>query len=174
MAFISFVCLISFFFFYFGHICSTSKFLGQGSNLNHSSNLSWCSDNARSLTQWATRELSCLPSFWRYIHQYNVEQRCLEWECLPDLGEETFRFSLSMTLSELFVAVLYQVKKFPRFLLSISTMNGVGFCQMLFCSSKIVMWLLPFILLVCYITMVFARWWISFIFLGYFPLGHSE
>ena len=33
------------------------KFLGQGSNLCHSSNLSCCSDNARSLTHCTTREL---------------------------------------------------------------------------------------------------------------------
>ena len=33
------------------------KFLGQGLNLSHSSNLSCCSDNARSLTCCTTREL---------------------------------------------------------------------------------------------------------------------
>ena len=33
------------------------KFLGQGTNPHHSSNLSLCSDNARSLTHCAAREL---------------------------------------------------------------------------------------------------------------------
>ena len=33
------------------------KFWGQGSNLHHSSDLKHCSDNARSLARWATREL---------------------------------------------------------------------------------------------------------------------
>ena len=33
------------------------KFTGQGSNLRHSSDLSRCSDDARSLTRCATREL---------------------------------------------------------------------------------------------------------------------
>ena len=35
------------------------KFLGQGSNSSHSSNLSCCSDGAGSLTSYTTRELLC-------------------------------------------------------------------------------------------------------------------
>ena len=46
-----------FFFFHFGHIHTISKFLGQGSNLCHSTNPSHCSDLSRSLTCCATREL---------------------------------------------------------------------------------------------------------------------
>ena len=46
-----------FFFFFSGCAYGTWKFLGQGSNLCHSSDLSRCSDNARSLTQYATRKL---------------------------------------------------------------------------------------------------------------------
>ena len=43
-------------FFFFGHIHGIQKFLGQGSNPGHSSNLSHSSDNTGSLTQCATRE----------------------------------------------------------------------------------------------------------------------
>ena len=43
-------------FFFFFWLCP-QKFPGQGSNLCHSSDPSQCSDNARSLTHWATREL---------------------------------------------------------------------------------------------------------------------
>ena len=43
----------------FGGTCSIRKFPGRGSNLRHSSDLSNCSDNARSLICWATRELPC-------------------------------------------------------------------------------------------------------------------
>ena len=39
-----------------GHICSREKFLGQRSNLCHSSDPSHCSDNAESLTCCVTRE----------------------------------------------------------------------------------------------------------------------
>ena len=41
----------------FVHTHSIRKFPGQVSNLQHSSNLSHCSDHARSLTHGATREL---------------------------------------------------------------------------------------------------------------------
>ena len=37
-----------FFFFFFGHTCGMWKFLGQGSNLHHSSDSSHCNDNPRS------------------------------------------------------------------------------------------------------------------------------
>ena len=49
--------LFFFFFFPLGRAHGTWKFWGQGSNLCHCSNLSHSSDNAESLTCWATREL---------------------------------------------------------------------------------------------------------------------
>ena len=52
-----------FFFFkiyFFDYTCSMWRFPGQGSNLSYSSNLSHNSDNARSLTHWATTELLIL------------------------------------------------------------------------------------------------------------------
>ena len=46
----------------FGHIHSMWKVPGQGSHLSHSSNPSWCRDNAGSLIHCATGELLvCLP-----------------------------------------------------------------------------------------------------------------
>ena len=45
-----------FFFSFFGLIWGMWKLPGQGLNLRHSSNLRSCSDNARSLTCYATRE----------------------------------------------------------------------------------------------------------------------
>lgn len=45
------------FFFFFCHTHSMWKFPGQGSNPCHSSDLNHISDNAESLTHWATREL---------------------------------------------------------------------------------------------------------------------
>ena len=51
--FFLFVCL----FFVFGHNQDRWKFLARRSNPCHSSGPSHCSDNARSLTLWATREL---------------------------------------------------------------------------------------------------------------------
>ena len=44
-----------------GYTCSIWKFLGQGWYLCHSSNLSCCSDNARTLTHYTTRELKIQP-----------------------------------------------------------------------------------------------------------------
>ena len=52
LCFFLFVCL-----FVFCHICDMWEFPGQGSNLCHSSNLSHCSDSARSLTGCTMREL---------------------------------------------------------------------------------------------------------------------
>ena len=50
-------CSFSFFFFFFGWTCSKQKFPGQGSNPQHSSNPSHCSDNTWSLTHRVSREL---------------------------------------------------------------------------------------------------------------------
>lgn len=44
-------------FFSFGHIRGMWKFLDQGSNPHHGSNLSPCTDDAGSLTHYATRDL---------------------------------------------------------------------------------------------------------------------
>ena len=46
-----------FFCLFFWRTCGRQKFLSQGWNLHHSSHPSHCSDNARSLTHWATGEL---------------------------------------------------------------------------------------------------------------------
>ena len=54
-----FLLLLVLFIYFFGCACGVWKFLGQGSNLCHSSNLSHCSDNARSLTFCTTKELCC-------------------------------------------------------------------------------------------------------------------
>ena len=54
------ICYQVFYFlciYFFGSTCGIWTFLGQGSNLHHGSNLSCCSDNAGSLTHYATREL---------------------------------------------------------------------------------------------------------------------
>ena len=52
-----FICLQIVCLFVFGHAHGMWKFPGQGSNTQHSSDTSHCSDNARSLTHCATREL---------------------------------------------------------------------------------------------------------------------
>ena len=56
-------------FVFFIHTHGMWKFLGQGSNLHHSSDPSCSRNNARSLTHWATRELlwAFLISFLVYI-----------------------------------------------------------------------------------------------------------
>ena len=49
--FFSFSFLLFFFFFFLGHAYRVWKFTGQGSNPHCNSDLSHCSDNARSLTR---------------------------------------------------------------------------------------------------------------------------
>ena len=62
-------------FFYFSHTCSTWKFPGQGSNLYHNSDLSHCSDIARSLTCHITREfLSISPCVVFHFINYKWSQ----------------------------------------------------------------------------------------------------
>ena len=59
----------------FCHACGMWKFSGQGLNPSHSSSLSHCSDNARSLTHYATKELLyCIlyTSFWEFF----IYSRC--------------------------------------------------------------------------------------------------
>ena len=51
------------FFFFFVFVSSMKKFLGQESNMRHSSDPSHSSDNTKSLTHWATRELPVLHPF---------------------------------------------------------------------------------------------------------------
>ena len=53
-----------FFFFFFGLACGMWKFLGQGLNLCHSSDLSCCSNNGRSLTHCTSRELQREFQLW--------------------------------------------------------------------------------------------------------------
>ena len=62
------------------HAPSMWKIPGQGSNLCHSSNLNCCSDNATSLTHWATRELpvSCVLEQITEAHQASVSM-FLQW-----------------------------------------------------------------------------------------------
>ena len=56
--------LFFYLFIFFGCTCGIWKFLGQGSNLCHSSDQSCCSDNTRSLTCCAIRELPKSFKFW--------------------------------------------------------------------------------------------------------------
>ena len=56
-----------FFFFFSGHIYGMWKFLGQGLNLHHSSDLSHCSGHTRSLTHWAMRELWFFCNFFFFF-----------------------------------------------------------------------------------------------------------
>jgi len=57
-------------FIYLGHAGGMRKFSGQGSNLWHISDLSHSSDNARSLTCFATRELPISPTYVVYPQIY--------------------------------------------------------------------------------------------------------
>ena len=63
-----------FFFFLWYHAHGIWKFQAQGSNLCHSSNQSHSSDNTRSLSHWATRELHPLL---RILDQWSTNL-CLE------------------------------------------------------------------------------------------------
>ena len=56
--------MLVFFFFFFGLACGMWKFLGQGLNLCHSSDLSCCSNNGRSLTHCTSRELQREFQLW--------------------------------------------------------------------------------------------------------------
>ena len=58
-------------FFFFGHAWGRWKFPDQGWNPCHSSNPTHCSDNAGSLTCWATRELQQLI-FYRNTYFMNT------------------------------------------------------------------------------------------------------
>ena len=67
---------------FFGHANGTWNFLGQGSNLHHSSELSHSSDNARSLTHWAPREcqnetFEGLRGEWEFFFSWP----CSTWSC---------------------------------------------------------------------------------------------
>ena len=55
-------CVLYFYFLFFDCTHGMWKFPDQGLNLHHSNNLSHCSDNARSLTFLAARELPCIIS----------------------------------------------------------------------------------------------------------------
>ena len=54
------------------HICCTCKFLGQGLNLHHGSDLSCYSDHNRSLTHCVTRELHLFPFSWWYLREIGI------------------------------------------------------------------------------------------------------
>ena len=71
-----FVSSFFFFSFYLWPCLSIRKFLGQGSNLCHSSNQSCCSDNAGSLTCCATKELWYFVPFygWILFHCVDIAQ----------------------------------------------------------------------------------------------------
>ena len=62
--FLSFICFFFSFFWGGGHSHGIWKFLGQGSNLSHSSDPSPCSDNTGSLTCCTTRELLSIFFFF--------------------------------------------------------------------------------------------------------------
>ena len=73
------------FFFLFGHTCSMRTFLGQGWNLSHSSDQSRSSENARSLTPGATRELPFLPVLIVFLY---IQLLC----CFLDTSLHQFYF----------------------------------------------------------------------------------
>ena len=73
--FLNQVVLFIYLFIYFGCTHGMQKFLGQGSNLLHSSNLSHSSDNAGSLTYWAIRELLNQVIFCCWV----LEIFCIFW-----------------------------------------------------------------------------------------------
>ena len=86
----TFICTISFLhfffsFFFFGCTCSMRKFLSQGSDPRHSSNSCQSSDKARSLTHWATRELSFSFFLFGAAHvAYGTSQaRGWSYSCQP-------------------------------------------------------------------------------------------
>ena len=64
-------------FILFCHICGKWKFPSQGSKFHHSIDPSYSSDNARSLTHWATRELWIFGSF----HPCGCERCCYKYSC---------------------------------------------------------------------------------------------
>ena len=68
-----FIILFYFIFIIFGRAHSMQKFPGQGLNLHCSSNQSHSSDNARSLTHLATREL---PEPWFFNAQKKDNADC--------------------------------------------------------------------------------------------------
>ena len=61
--FFFFLFLLLFFFFFLTMSMACEISPGQGSNLHHSSDPSHCTDNAQSLTCWATRKLQNTLSF---------------------------------------------------------------------------------------------------------------
>ena len=63
------------FIYLFGHVCRMWNFLGQGSNPWHSSDLSRCSDNVRSLTHCATRELQNTICSYMQFTAYSFRER---------------------------------------------------------------------------------------------------
>ena len=68
MYFFSYPQSLFFFFFFFCHSCGVWKFLGQGSNLYHSSHLSHSRDDIGSLTLCTTREFpQCVFARESYI-----------------------------------------------------------------------------------------------------------
>ena len=84
--------------YFFNHAHSMWKFLGQGSNLCHSSNPSCCSGNAESLTCCATRELFIYLFVFASAH-FKIELFCfyyyfflwlhLHYMKVPRLGVES-------------------------------------------------------------------------------------
>ena len=76
--------LIFYLFIYFGGTLDMWKFPGQGSNPCHSNDPSSCSDNARSLTHCATRELLSPLYFRDYILLYLQMKRYEDWDLLQN------------------------------------------------------------------------------------------
>ena len=71
-----FIYLLKVLFLFFGHGCDIWKFLGQGSNLCHSSDPGCCSDNAESLTCCIIREPPVFTLF-RVLWILGVVVSCL-------------------------------------------------------------------------------------------------
>ena len=73
---------------FFGHAHGVWMFLGQGLNPHHSSDPSFCSDNAKSLTHYAIREL----------FSYTLKKKEKLFYCLPYSLQYTF-MTISSPLS---------------------------------------------------------------------------
>ena len=125
-----------FFFFPFGQALSMWKFLGQGLNPCHSSDLNPCSDNAGSLTHCAARELLspplciyCMDSqifilFHRFQFSLSLFIFLLKlfqlWSLETPLGWLLYHFDILQTFFEhflIFWPLIFQNKVFQVYLI---------------------------------------------------------
>ena len=80
------------FLFFFCHARNMWMFLGQGSNLTHSSDVSCLSNNTGFLTHWATRELPKLTLLDRSQDSGYIQSNSNNWDAVQ-LGNTLERLS---------------------------------------------------------------------------------